>query len=68
MAGWNNFVQAKQTGLNAELVNKAPHGSLGRDEKAALRRAKKAKMAFRIAKGYEKDSLLTRLKYWLKDR
>lgn len=51
--------------LNLELIVrecacKAP--PLGGDEKAALRRADEAERAFRVSKGYEKDTLWNRIK------
>ena len=52
--------------LNAELYNNPFDAKVGADEKAALRRARKAERAFRVAKGYEPDTLWNRIRKKLK--
>lgn len=54
----------QQVNMNHELKAKYPYGKVSRGEKKALRRARTAEMRFRIEKGYEKDNLMTHIKYW----
>lgn len=49
--------------LNVTLAAKEAEAvPLGRDEKAALKRAEEAERAFRASKGYERDTFWNRLK------
>jgi len=49
--------------LNVTLAAKeAEAGPLGRDEKAALKRAEEAERAFRASRGYEPGTFWNRLK------
>lgn len=53
------FWYAMQSRLNMTLQ---PWESIGRDERAALKRAEAAERAFRSSKGYEPDTFWYRLK------
>ena len=53
------FWYAMQSRLNLTLQ---PWEGMGREEKAALRRAEEAERAFRASKGYEPDTFWYRLK------
>lgn len=53
------FWYAMQFRLNMTLQ---PWERMGRDERAALKRAEEAERAFRASKGYEPDTFWSRLK------
>lgn len=68
MSGWTDLGSVMQGRLNAELMSKSSGGDMGRDEKSTCKKAKYAEMEFRISKGYEKDNVWTRIKYFFKER
>ena len=47
---------------NTAGLSESAGGGLGRDEKAALKRAEEAERAIRASKGYEPDTFWNRLK------
>lgn len=52
----------QQGKMNTELITGETQPYLDRAEKKALRKAKAAEKAFRVSKGYEKESLWTQLR------
>ena len=52
----------QQGKMNTELITGETQPYLGRAEKKALKQAEKAERAFRVSKGYEKESLWIRLR------
>ena len=65
---WIDSGSILQGRLNTEMMSKSAGGQMPQDEKASAKKAKYAEMHFRIAKGYEKDNLWTRIKYFFKER
>lgn len=53
--------QLQKGKMNTELMSGETQPYLSGAEKKALRQAEKAERAFRVSKGYEKESLWTRL-------
>ena len=63
MAGAWSSTNVSGPGIrNTAGMAESAGGGLGRDEKASLRQAKEAERAFRVSKGYEKDTLWNRIK------
>lgn len=54
--------QLQQGKMNAELITGETQPYLSRAEKKALKQAREAEKAFRVAKGYEKESFWIRLR------
>ncbi len=68
MSSFSDPGSITQGRLNTELMSNSAGTDTNRDENSARKRAKYAEMTFRISKGYEKDSLWTRIKYFFKER
>lgn len=60
LEGLNVYMQAK---LNTTLNE---YGKVSHGEKKALRQAKQAEWAFRVSKGYERDTFWSRLAFYVR--